>query len=276
MQKTALNIEIATRPKKVVVILSPCRSGSTALLNSFAMAGWQSLYQPVKAALRRSVAGDNAPVVIRAETSCLVIKETLGPYNSAEVNYDPLGVLMEKGIDPKSIHVIALMRRPEECLDSWIRSFRKDDVDLSLFGASYNAVIDSCMAAQRRGAHIIPLRYEELAFPETLPALLTQLGLPYREEMVKWTKSEKYQAGSFGFEYVSQPNHDQESLDGGRGIGLMPKLPVSHIAILPDEITTIAEISAAHDGYEYDLDIFAASKIGGLSSHRQHLRTASL
>jgi hypothetical protein len=254
-----MNLELRTKPEKTIVILSPCRSGSTALLNAFAIGGWQSIYQPIKGALRRTLAGDDSPVVIDAVSPCVIIKETLGPYLPAEVNYDPLGVLMQKGISPRSLNVVALMRKPEECLASWMRSF-KEGVDLSLFGAAYTTTLESCFTAQRRGANVVPVRYEELTSSDVLPAMMAQLGLPFREEMVDWTKSRNYRAGDFAFEYVSQPQFDdRHALDGGRGTGLAPRIPSSHQeATIPNSLARLANITAARDVYEHDLDILSS------------------
>ena len=256
-----LNFDINGKPNKVVLILAPCRSGSTALLNALAMVDSLScVYQPIKAAVRRSLVGDRTPVILDAEETTLVLKETFGPYFLREVDYDPIKVLLEKGVAPEDLHVVALFRRPEECLVSWLNTFRRDDLNLPLLSASYRAVYDDCAKAQAQGVSVSSLRYESLADPQTFKSLLEAIGLDFDPAMLEWSLSKKFKLGAIAFDNLSQPGQDDVFKAVRRSSGLV----VPPLSVVPAKID--ADV-AAKGGIESARAIYESvpSGTGGIA-----------
>jgi len=258
-----LNFEIKGKPDKVILIHAPCRSGTSALLNAFAMDDIQSVYQPIKVALHRMLSGDSDPVIITIRTPTIVIKETLGPYVPEEVSFDPISVLLSRGIDPSILHVIALFRRPEECLLSWKSFFRANDIDYSLFGVSYEAVYDDCVRAQKRGVHIVPLRYEQLAEPGAFHDLISKLEIPFNPAMLKWSLSKKYRPGRFSFQDIPQPKLYTHSLPSAEESNeFAVRIPVPGSEYVPDSIiANAARLESARAIYATVVEDLSADRI---------------
>ncbi len=107
---------------KIILVVSPCRSGSTILLRVFGASGVESYFQPMKNALRWSLMGNNRPWSIPSNSSSrIMVKETLGPYVDAECLFNPLQVLLDAGFPPEKLHVVILGREPLKTWASWNR-----------------------------------------------------------------------------------------------------------------------------------------------------------
>jgi len=244
------NLNINGSSDRVILILAPCRSGSSAVLNAFANGGWLSLYQPIKAAVRRAHAGEIEPVIINMPKNGIVIKETFGPYFKAEVDYNPVRVLIDSGVNPSSLQVIALFRRPEECLTSWIKIFRPSDIDLSLFSESYQKVRDNCVDAHNRGIQVVSLPYEALANLRVFQDLLSALDIKFVPTMLDWASSPTHHPGRVAFEYIHQPKHDDCLEDVSNSRVFSVRSPNKIPPTIPQDIAQKAGLATAQAIYE--------------------------
>lgn len=225
-----LIIEVDGTPDKTVVIVSPCRSGSTALLKALSMDdSVDGVFQPMKTSLRRYMVGDDAPVEIRAEKPFMVIKETLGPYVPAEVYFRPLSVLRDR-LDVNqaagSVAVIAMLRDPEDCFNSWNRWFSLGgfpDFRPKLLEDAYQETLDVLYCAQHEGIQCVSLEYNDLNDPVTLSKALSSVGLPFSEQMIDWRQAPAYKEGQYGFQKPKEPDLFRisgllESVKNGTGL----------------------------------------------------------
>lgn len=252
-----LKLKLLSKPDKIVVILSPCRSGSTALLNAFAMSGYPSTFQPIKTAIRRFISNDDAPVEIDSSGSTLVIKETLGPYYNSEVHYEPINVL-RRAFNIQSISLIALLRRPHECLLSWERSFsgvKGMKYSIDVFNGSYQAVLNTYLWASKSGAmKAVAIRLEDLSRADLLEASLAEVDLSFKIEMIDWKKSEHHKPNAYGFQKPAEPAQFKVAgiLDGiknGAGLNLADSLESPEHTNYNNSIPIHADISPAIDAY---------------------------
>ncbi|MGL5824795.1 MAG: hypothetical protein ACRCYU_08255 [Nocardioides sp.] len=118
---------VAPRPgrwPRVVLILSVCRSGGTALMKCFATSGYETHYQPIKSLLRRLSEGLDTPGDLRSSAPTIVLKETLGPYLDEECRLDPVEVLRRLGLPDEKIAVVLCLRDPAQVAASWRAWFR--------------------------------------------------------------------------------------------------------------------------------------------------------
>lgn len=243
------NFSILKTPEEIILIMGPCRSGTTSLLNCFSMGGISGVYQPIKAAVRREHYGDKTPVIIGAGEKQLVVKETFGPYFGGEVHYDPINTLLQNGVSQSSIKVIALYRKPTACLDSWFRTFRKNDLDITLFGSAYEATRNYCSEAQEKGIHVVSIRYESLGDEKVFRDLAKSVGLPFAPHMLNWETSPYFRSGSVAYEDVYQPGQDKctEKVKGSKGFRV-PALASTPI-YFDQEVAQKAGLAAARDIY---------------------------
>ena len=109
---------VGAQPERVVLMVSPCRSGSTAMLRVFGYSGYTAVFQPIKNALRWQNLETSAPWEMPAVRS-VFIKETFGPYHQFEVLFDPVQVLLEAGVDPARLRLVVLLREPADVWASW-------------------------------------------------------------------------------------------------------------------------------------------------------------
>jgi len=105
--------------KKLLLCVSPCRSGSTAILHVFGAAGISSYYQPLKTMLRWRSVGQEKYWHLPKNESLIYIKETIGPYNHIESSFNPLNMLIEAGVKPSNIKLLILGREPKQAWNSW-------------------------------------------------------------------------------------------------------------------------------------------------------------
>lgn len=128
-QKRAVSpIEIARRidvgdPEQVarlVLAVSPCRSGTTILLRVFSAVGIESHYQQIKNILRwRLQGGEMTWQAPRGRDRIVFLKETLGPYTVAESTLNPLDALLQAGFPQDRLHVVIVGRAPLSAWASW-------------------------------------------------------------------------------------------------------------------------------------------------------------
>jgi hypothetical protein len=271
-----LILDAPCSPENGVIILSSCRSGSTALLNAFYLGGWDVSYQPIKTALRRQAANDPSPVVVESTGPNLAIKEAFGPFLSIETDYDPVAVLKQAGFSPRKLHLIFLLRRPEDCLRSWIKGFEGNDFTPVHFGTTYDTMLNLWFSAAAKGISRTILRCEDLGNQEVMASMMAGFGLEYKAEMIDWTKSERFQIGKFGFE-LTPPSQDifkkqnaHNTVLGSSGLSHEVQGRLTELEDLPTEICRLANLQRAKHVYA------KFQEIRGLlqTSHRPTLPTS--
>lgn len=105
---------------RVILSVSPCRSGTTALLRVFSGAGIESYFQELKNLLRWKLHGQKFHWFFpHTEVSTIFMKETLGPFTEAEARFDPLEVLLKAGVPPTKLHLLTYGRDPIHTWTSW-------------------------------------------------------------------------------------------------------------------------------------------------------------
>ncbi len=118
-------------PKKeeipnIVLIVAPCRSGTSTLLKAFSASADMAYYQPLKSLMRAG----RPQLVIPKKAKTIVIKETLGPWRMEESVMDPLALLLKAGVPKGKIILIPLLREPVEAYDSWLKYAAGTDTKL--------------------------------------------------------------------------------------------------------------------------------------------------
>lgn len=118
-------IQIPPDPPRMILIVGPCRTGTTALGNVFAQTGLETYMQPVKSIRRAITASGQVPFwEIDTKSDIVASKETLGP----DEYFDPVQILVDRGYPPEKIHLIAILRDPATTLTSWNRMWETTDV----------------------------------------------------------------------------------------------------------------------------------------------------
>lgn len=128
----AKRIHFSGQIPSTILMISPCRSGSTSYLRVFSASGIESHYQPIKAILRSLM--QNGEWEFCVPDRCdLFIKETLGPYTRLESTLEPLKILLEAGYPVDKIRIICLARDPLSTLASWLNMFSHNREKTTLF-----------------------------------------------------------------------------------------------------------------------------------------------
>lgn len=227
-----VSVNMTQQLERVILILSPCRSGSSALLNAFAMTGVSSTFQPIKASIRRALIGDKTPVNIEVTNPTLVIKETLGPYFPEEVHYDPVKTITDR-FNLKSLALIALLRSPEDCYNSWERSFSKKEgytYSTDLFNQAYQSVLTTYLEARAANIPAVAIKSEDIGNRDILSKTLGRANIAFHEEMIDWEKSSHHTPNAYGFQKPHEPECFKVSgiLDGVKnGAGLVQRAATS-------------------------------------------------
>ncbi len=113
------------RVPRLILCVSPCRSGSTILLRVFGAVGVEAHYQELKNILRwRMQGGEMSWHVPQGPGTTLFLKETLGPYTETEARFDPLRVLLKAGFPSEKMHILILGRAVSDTWASWVAWWR--------------------------------------------------------------------------------------------------------------------------------------------------------
>lgn len=166
---TSKNIAIPKDPPELIVIVGPCRTGTTALANVFAKAGITVYMQPIKSARRAKEAGEKIIPWKIKEENIAVVKETLGAITEAEF-FDPIKILLDIGYPKEKLVLIAMVRNPEKTLASWREMWT--DLDLSNFERSYQNIFD--IKNRTRNKDIKTITFVHEAIRNNAPALVVQ------------------------------------------------------------------------------------------------------
>lgn len=98
-----------------VLILGPCRSGTTFLFNALASSHYIGIFQPLKHILRCEHMKIDPTLSLRDFAGKrLVLKEAFGPYLASEATYDPVE-LLANNLNLEKILLITILRNPIDC-----------------------------------------------------------------------------------------------------------------------------------------------------------------
>lgn len=184
----------------LILIVGPCRSGSSALLQAMSCAGYLSFFQPLKLVLRRHLAAEPAPLTIPPGEQPIILKETLGPFLMAEATFDPLQVLLRGGYPAERVSMVVMAREPTGALASWRRSFATAalyaGIDLAVFEAAYQNAANQYRDAAAAGVSVTAYVPDALAgrTDPPLEALFTRVGLSFRPEALNWSNAPAFGA----------------------------------------------------------------------------------
>jgi hypothetical protein len=109
---------------KILLSVSPCRSGTTVLLRVFGAVGIQAHYQELKNIFRWRMQAEEFCWDFPDNQGIVYLKETLGPYTLAEAQFNPLDVLLKAGVSPENLKVFIVGRSPLETWISWASWWR--------------------------------------------------------------------------------------------------------------------------------------------------------
>lgn len=195
----------------IILAIAPCRSGTTAQLRVFAENGIPSLYQPIKATLRRQMDGEEGLFRI-PDVGHVFIKETLGPYTEAESTIDPLAVLLEAGVPQEKIILITMMRDPIDAACSWIERFSfgaERSVLMENLVKAYQTVDRISERAKSIGVETHAFVYESLRDndPDDVTArLFRRLHLPFSSTSLEnWTALPAMGSEESGISFPDEP-----------------------------------------------------------------------
>ena len=146
------------QPATVVLMVSPCRSGSTVMLRIFGYSGFAAFFQPIKNALRWRYMGQERPWRAPETTGPVFVKETFGPFEDAETQFNPLRELIRAGVPADRLKLVVLLREPSLVWSSW-RSLWGEDTRIELLAEAYHACLDTVAAAQALGVGFETLDY---------------------------------------------------------------------------------------------------------------------
>ena len=176
---------------RVLLIISPCRCGSTALERAFAGAGLPVYHQPLKTVVRHHLVGEKLTWVMptAAEAELVVVKETFGPYAPEENELDPVGTLVDAGCAVDRLSVLAVVRDPGAAYASWQRWW--PDSTLDAFVAAFKNCRRRVTEAHHRGVRVRCAVLEQATADarEFLRALFAALAVPFHDHAVDWRAS---------------------------------------------------------------------------------------
>ncbi len=177
-----VSLDALANDSRIILSISPCRSGSTVILRAFGALGIGSHLQPLKNLLRwRSLGKRHCWQPRDYALKLIYIKETLGPFTETETHFDPLSLLLATGISAERVSLLVLGRLPLETWASW-QLWWHERTSIELFIDSYRQTEAIRQQAQRLGMATTTLIYE--AFRDHAPGMVMQrlcqrLGIDY-------------------------------------------------------------------------------------------------
>jgi hypothetical protein len=171
----------------IILSVSPCRSGTTAMLRVMSALGTKAYFQPLKNLLRWQMQGEKqAWAVSPGSADTIYIKETLGPYSLAESTFNPLELLLNAGVPASKLHLLLYGRHPLDSYVSW-KKWWHTNTHIDYFVASYHTTNQVYKQAKLAGISTTALSYEIFsAYPatEVIQKLAQHMGLAYTEHAV--------------------------------------------------------------------------------------------
>ncbi len=172
---------------RMILAVSPCRSGSTALLKVFGAVGIESHYQQLKNVLRWRLQGGDVTWHVPSRRGLIFLKETLGPYTAAEASLNPLDILLRAGYPAGKLHLVIVGRAPLSMWASWHEWWgRRTGLDRMILAFEATDAV-----AKRASAVQIPTTtyvYEALRDNEpevVMKRLFARLDLPFAPAAVR-------------------------------------------------------------------------------------------
>ena len=168
---------------RVILVVAPCRSGTTALSRAIAYANVPVLYQKVKEALRLSLRDRLGNQLSQKERDyfhvnstipqslsipdhpVLFMKETFGGAHPLESYFDPLSVLLKAGWHGEDITLVTMLREPLATFASWVKNWghiasRKQL--LQNYHYAMEAIKHAEVLAEKHNIKVVPLDFELL------------------------------------------------------------------------------------------------------------------
>jgi hypothetical protein len=217
--RTTVQRIAGTDTQKISLILSTCRSGSTAVGEAFARSGKPIVYQATKEWLRAQIVDflpneefeKTFPKTLQpfmrsayvgpesaGQDGELLMKETLGPFHPWECSFDPLGTLLKAGWTPDQIRVVVLVRDPRSCFASWIKVWGKliqgdeqaaHEKLAKNFIMAFQMLADTVELARAEGCSVKVMLMEslEVVYPpaEFFGSIVKALNMAMPDELVK-------------------------------------------------------------------------------------------
>ncbi len=245
----------------LVVLCGPCRTATgavaTALIKSENVTA--SHIQPLKTSRRnvlsqrvsgQSINYERLQLLLAPGDHTEVIKETLGPRTQAEF-FDPIKPLLEKGYPPEKITLMPSLREPLDTIDSTIKMWSRDLIDIELFNYAYLLTAETVLRAQENGINVIPYVHELIrdhGASDVMARTLALTGISYNEGVVTWnghgyesTTTYEVPPSKFTSGSVSKAN-------GGRG-GLRWR-PPTMVLTKDEQLDILPKIRPSYDVYQ--------------------------
>ena len=187
-------INIPKNPPQLIIIVGPCRVGTTALANIFTKIGITAYMQPIKSTRRAKEAGDKIiPWIINTE-GVVVTKETIGSNTPAEF-FDPVKILLNFGYPKERLVLIPIVRDPRKTLASWKEMW--ESADLQKFTKSYELTLKIKKNAERIGIKTIPYVHEAIRDQNpsvVIQRLFNRIGLHRNvsKDVIDWHGDAKF------------------------------------------------------------------------------------
>ena len=165
---------------KLILLISPCRSGSTALLYSFSqIPKLNAYYQPIKGTIRENKKFKMPNI----SKDTHIFKETLGHENIEICSYNPNDYI--NGTEKKTIF---LFREPVYTYNSWKQMGWNPDIDLFIksYQTSYNIFRHNQNHNTKNTTCLILEDLVNGNCKKTLKKLCEKIDLPYNDRMIYW------------------------------------------------------------------------------------------
>lgn len=199
---------------KITMWVSPCRTGSSAMLKAVGFGGTHSVYQKLKSKIRRGLEeGTDSPTTLHFPEGVdhIYLKETLGPFRKEET-FNPLQVLIDAGVPTSKIQLIIAKRDPLATAASWVREFSHSQTPDALVNNmidAYNTVDEINDLAKKYGIPVTSFAYELLRdFPpeQVVEKLFSRLGLPLSPRVFEdWATLPKMGEEGSNITYSEEP-----------------------------------------------------------------------
>ena len=166
---------------EVILSVSPCRSGTTAMLRVFGAAQIEAHYQQLKNVLRWQMQGQDRPWQLPTHQPRLFLKETLGPYTLTEAHFNPLELLLKVGFPADRLHILIVGRQPLHTWASWL-AWWPGNTSLEIFIRAYQQAELIRQQAQKVSLPVTTFVYD--AFKANAPMqvveqLFKRLAIPF-------------------------------------------------------------------------------------------------
>jgi len=179
-------------PKKQALIISPCRSGSTALMRALGNHSQMTPdkhFQSIKEGQRRGGGPDYGFYDRMYLVQTLLGKETVGYANGPDCTLAVFPSEKQKAILRRTLPVF-LFREPTETYDSWLRNDLVPEGNPALCAVAYKWTWELYKQAQKTGEVLALITYQDFCErPETvLRDICEKVGYEFEPEMMDLQK----------------------------------------------------------------------------------------